>query len=303
MFGGKKTFQALKGAFERAFVTFKQIYAFEAFTAHLRTPGMNPASQTDRHRDWEKRILSARKGGFDVGSLSVRVLEQWHRTGWYEMFYNRWHGDPMTTKPIVRLGQSIVPQMQTDEDDHGEDPDEHMQDHTTANADLPEREQSVQLLAPPPLPPPHGPPGMGAAYTPVHGVNGINPFGVPTPEVSALPDLSRAGYPTDQTLQALVGLTQNMMASFTQLMTQMREESRANAEISRKREERELEMARARREEEKRKADREQADWERVRERDRERHKTTLAQETLANTVDPGVKAAAAEYLKRIFQD
>lgn len=50
---------------------------------------MNPAAQTDRHRDWEKRILAARKAGFDVGSLSVRVLEQWYRTGWYEMFYNR----------------------------------------------------------------------------------------------------------------------------------------------------------------------------------------------------------------------
>lgn len=97
-FGGRKTFLAVKGCYERNFVVFKQIYAFETFTAnmHHQTDG-SPADQerlrseneTERLREYEKKIYAARKAGFHVGNLSSRILDHWHRTGWYTLFYDR----------------------------------------------------------------------------------------------------------------------------------------------------------------------------------------------------------------------
>lgn len=88
VFGGKKTYQALKGCYERNFNLFKQIYTFEAYHA-----GNGPLSMTtegDRLREYERRLQLARKAGCDVGNLNARTIDHWHRSGWYSLFYRRW---------------------------------------------------------------------------------------------------------------------------------------------------------------------------------------------------------------------
>lgn len=87
MFNNKKTYQALKGCYERNFNLFRQIYAFQTFSDRLgpivaRTDG-------DRIREYEKRLADARKDGCDVGSVNARTIDHWHRTGWYKLFYSR----------------------------------------------------------------------------------------------------------------------------------------------------------------------------------------------------------------------
>ncbi|KAF5367092.1 hypothetical protein D9758_003975 [Tetrapyrgos nigripes] len=102
VFGGKKTYQALKGCYERNFNLFKQIYSFETFHNQNGTLGVNPnLSEADSLREYERRLHTARKAGCDVGNITARTIDNWHRNGWYELFYRRWHGDPATTRPTV----------------------------------------------------------------------------------------------------------------------------------------------------------------------------------------------------------
>ncbi|KAF9484353.1 hypothetical protein BDN70DRAFT_917724 [Pholiota conissans] len=110
VFGGKKTYQALKGCYERNFNLFKQIYAFES--AHGQPAGGGAAlaalSEADRLREYERRLALVRKGS-DVGSITARTIDHWHRVGWYDLFYRRWHGDPATTRPVqVPQGRTSI---------------------------------------------------------------------------------------------------------------------------------------------------------------------------------------------------
>jgi predicted AAA+ superfamily ATPase len=88
-FGGRKTFLAVKGCYERNFVVFKQIYAFETFTSGMQQADVDSDSEVDRLREYERRIYAARKAGFHVGNLSSRILDHWHRMGWYATFHSR----------------------------------------------------------------------------------------------------------------------------------------------------------------------------------------------------------------------
>jgi hypothetical protein len=88
-FGGRKTFLAVKGCYERNFVVFKQIYAFETFTVGMQQADVDSESEVDRLREYERRIYAARKAGFHVGNLSSRILDHWHRMGWYGTFHSR----------------------------------------------------------------------------------------------------------------------------------------------------------------------------------------------------------------------
>ncbi|EIM91444.1 uncharacterized protein STEHIDRAFT_137143 [Stereum hirsutum FP-91666 SS1] len=121
-FGGRKTFLAVKGCYERNFVVFKQIYAFETFTAnmHHQNPTQSEGgtsvdqeasnqrlrseNETERLREYERKIYAARKAGFHVGNLSSRILDHWHRMGWYALFYHRFHGDPNIHRPAQGSG-------------------------------------------------------------------------------------------------------------------------------------------------------------------------------------------------------
>lgn len=89
VFGSKKTYQALKGCYERNFNLFKQIYAFESFHAHAGNLTVSSLSEADRLREYERRLQTARKAGCDVGNITARTIDHWHRVGWYDLFYRR----------------------------------------------------------------------------------------------------------------------------------------------------------------------------------------------------------------------
>jgi len=89
VFGGKKTYQALKGCYERNFNLFKQIYAFETFHTQLGNGPVNFAAEGDRLREYERRLHIARKGGCDVGNVGAKTIDHWHRSGWYGLFFRR----------------------------------------------------------------------------------------------------------------------------------------------------------------------------------------------------------------------
>lgn len=87
MFDRKKSYQALKGCYERNFNLFKQIYALENALGH---PGaLRANAESERLREYERRITSARKSGCDVGNITARTVEHWFNRGWYQLFFQR----------------------------------------------------------------------------------------------------------------------------------------------------------------------------------------------------------------------
>jgi len=81
------------------------------------------------------------------------------------------------------------------------------------------------------------------------------------------------------------------------------EDRRAKLELMKRKDEREQEDSRIRREMDKRREEREVVELERAREREKIKQRSDLATELLSNpNVDSGVKEAAADFLKKLFQ-
>lgn len=56
-------------------------------------------SDADRLREYERRLQIARKAGSDVGNITARTIDHWHRVGWYDLFYQRYGHCSITTDP------------------------------------------------------------------------------------------------------------------------------------------------------------------------------------------------------------
>jgi len=107
----------------------------------------------------------------------------------------------------------------------------------------------------------------------------------------------------EQTVAHLTGLTQTLIATYAHMVQSQSEDSRAKLEFMKRREEREQEDSRIRRDMDKRKEEREIGELERTREREKIKQKSDLATDLLSNpSVDAGVKEAAADFLKKLFQ-
>ena len=107
----------------------------------------------------------------------------------------------------------------------------------------------------------------------------------------------------EQTVSHLTGLTQSLIASYAHMVQSQSEDSRARLEFMKRRDEREQEDSRIRREMDKRKEEREIVELERTREREKIKQKSDLATDLLSNpNVDAGVREAAADFLKKLFQ-
>jgi len=107
----------------------------------------------------------------------------------------------------------------------------------------------------------------------------------------------------EQTVVHLAGMTQTLIASYAHMVQSQSEDSRAKLEFLKRRDEREQEDSRLRREMDKRREEREIVELERTREREKIKQKSDLATELLSNpTVDAGVREAAADFLKKLFQ-
>ncbi|KAK7044172.1 Histone acetyltransferase [Paramarasmius palmivorus] len=337
VFGGKKTYQALKGCFERNFNLFKQIYAFESF--HAQQPSVLDMPDADRLREYEKRLQVARRAGCDVGNITARTIDHWHRVGWYGLFHQRWHGDPQTTKP-TGSGRGGHPA-------NGDDPDP--EDESGGVDFTPDPlvgvSPRVTSHAPPPPPPnTNGIPSASSQDRTHHITSFINPqqtlshsptthttamngiqssttaipnlpktsIPTPTPTLPTVPNTPLVSSPQTQTTGAgtsdsspvNITLTQGMINSYLQFLQIQTQTGKMKLEYLRRREEREELESAQRREIERLRAEREAQEYEHNKQTAMIKQKTDKAIELLSNpNVDASVKHSAGEFLKKLFSE
>ena len=287
-------------------------------------------SEVDRLREYERRIYAARKAGFHVGNLSSRILDHWHRMGWYNVFFqrhvsvlstytppgsdavdhHRWNGDPGVRRPPGRartMGPpSTVPMLaQVPEEPHiepairNEGPPVH--DHAVAG---PSHDRTYEHDHHPSAYPTHDP--GESMPSPPH-----TPSTVPANQqyagahgyaVSTAAGPTTVPGPVDQNMANFATMAQTMMSACMRLLQAQSEDSKIRLEYLRRREEREEEESRVRADAEKRRQEREAAEWERLQRDAKVKQRSELATELLSNpSVDGGVRQAAGEYLKKLF--
>ncbi|KAJ7116421.1 hypothetical protein C8R44DRAFT_627545 [Mycena epipterygia] len=299
VYGSKKTYQALKGCYERNFNLFKQIYAFETFHVHAGSGPITSQGEADRLRDYERRLVAARRAGCDVGNITARTIDHWHRTGWYDLFYRRWHGDPATTKPAATRGAgsgSMNPL-------GGDDPDVD-DDQTLDFSDSPSGSNGINNQPPPaPLPSyvsPHQ--TLRDAAPPPMVVRAPTPAAPPAPTPAPMP----LPLPPPTTDQAIVNLplTQGMISAYLQFLQVQTQTGKQKLEYMRRREEREEKESTQRRELERLRMERETAEFEHNKQSSNTKQRADRAIELLGSAVvDASVKQAAGDYLKKLFMD
>lgn len=237
-------------------------------------------------REYERRLQSARKSGCDVGNVTARTIDHWHRVGWYELFYrryvsvnkeylskslileihsDRWHGDPATTRPAQSRNTTVGGPNQNG----GEDPD--IEDDTQINFPDPvimpnginnishDRTHPVNFINPQTLREPIIPP---PSISPITGAGGSgqqyngNGTGVPP-----APSSSSAPSNPDQTLVTLT-IPQGMLSTYLQFLQVQTQTGKLKLEYLRRREEREEKESAQRRETERLRMEREAAEFE-----------------------------------------
>ncbi|KAF8624527.1 hypothetical protein AX15_005838 [Amanita polypyramis BW_CC] len=297
VFGSKKTYQALKGCYERNFNLFKQIYAFETFNGHSGASIMT-LPEADRLREYERRLQTARKAGCDVGNITARTIDHWHRVGWYDLFYRRWHGDPATTRPIQSRtnGQGASTSVTVEE----ADPDDDQPTMDFSSTDPIQMSNGINGL-------PHDRSHHMNTY-----FNPPNPRDIPPLPTSP----SAAGGPTQpnpsssSTISATdstivnIPVTQSLLQTYLQFLQVQTQTGKMKLEYLRRREEREERESVLRRDMERLKMEREAAEFEHNKQTVNTKQKMDRAIEVLGNhTLDPSLKQAAGDYLKRLFMD
>lgn len=308
VFGGKKTYQALKGCYERNFNLFKQIYAFEVYHAPSDNGPISMIIEGERLREYERRLQLARKGGCDVGNLNARTIDHWHRSGWYNLFYRRWaqsidnpstkpspfrrwNGDPAVTRPSTRHNANGAPGGVGG----------------TVNSDeVEDEENSLDISDPPHSAPPQ------VARTPPYSqpVNSQPAAGLDHITVEAGPSSSptqpmvpgqKPASPQPEQSHIHFSVPQNLMAACLQLLQAQAQHSKLKIDYLRRREEREEKESSVRQELERRRFERDQAD----RENNKEfgiKQRAQVAMEVMGNPkVDPSVRQAAVDYLKNLL--
>ncbi|RDX57558.1 hypothetical protein OH76DRAFT_1395390 [Lentinus brumalis] len=103
LFPGRKSYTALKSCYHRNLEVFKQVHAFQVFSAnHFRQlQAENPNAEQP---SVESMLDAARVAGLNVGSLNVKVIDRWYETGWFDLFKKRYREDPKTGLPTAYYG-------------------------------------------------------------------------------------------------------------------------------------------------------------------------------------------------------
>ncbi|KAF9237605.1 hypothetical protein BU15DRAFT_88618 [Melanogaster broomeanus] len=295
VFAGKKTYQALKGCYERNFNLFKQMYAFEAFHAHSGSPPVASVNEGDRLREYERRIQSARKGGCDVGNLNARTIDHWHRIGWYNIFYRRWNGDPATTRTPTRHNGNGPPSS------GGAGRVEEVDDE----------DNSLDMSEPPPPPPPPQPQHtpspsysqpMSSQHFTVEDHAVVAEAGASRSPNRSVPSFQKPVSPQPEQSLVNFSIPQNLMAACLQVLQAQAQHSKLKLDYLRRREEREEKENSARQEMERIRLEREQAEWEHNKESITIKQRAQLATDLMSNPVVEGsVRQAAVDYLKKLF--
>lgn len=298
VFSGKKTYQALKGCYERNFNLFKSIHTFEAFHIRAGNPPVTAINENDRLREYERRIQLSRKGGCDIGNVNARTVDHWHRTGWYELFRKRWENDSHSTgsRHTTNGGSGTAPVGGGDDDDDDRTPDV-VETAPNQPKTLITQSYTRPLSQPQPQPQPQL----------------VNSHMSTVPEI--LPPETRPSSSGSRTLAsnhpspadpppANVPVPHHMLTACLQLLQAQVQHSKFKLDYLRKREEREEKESIARREIERLRLEREQAEWEHNKESVKMKQRAQLATDLLSNpVVDGSVRQAAMDYLKKLFAD
>ncbi|KAF7317016.1 hypothetical protein HMN09_00436000 [Mycena chlorophos] len=328
VFGNKKTYQALKGCYERNFNIFKQIYVFENYHQQAGTgPHPTSPSETDRIREYERRLTLAKRAGCEVGNISARVIDHWHRIGWYDLFHRRydgelaeaaaenaqgrWHGDPAAAMRM--RGQ------QQHHHHHNMPDDNDVDDDQTLDYDSPHPMNTHP--PPPPIPPQtplhHNPhltfisphqtlresqtPQASSTAPTGHSPSPIAPP-MQTPIPPAIVPLAASSGSSEPTV-VNVSLTQGMISAYMQFLQMQTQTGKQKLEFLRRRDEREEKESSSRRETEKSRAEREKAEFEHNKQIALLKARGDRAVEVLNSPMmDPALKQAAAEYLRKTFE-
>ncbi|KAH6913062.1 hypothetical protein BKA70DRAFT_1097106 [Coprinopsis sp. MPI-PUGE-AT-0042] len=311
IFEGKKTYQALKGCYERNFNVFKQVYACETFNQQR---GVAPSpNETERLREYERRIQNARKASIDIGNITARNLEHWYSRGWYQLFFDRrvlWHGDPATTKPVVaRAAASANAHNGGADDGEDEDMPGPQPPNSSTAIEFPQADPTLLTNAltnglshdrPPP-----------AAQHPHHGYINAQTLGnannnrpehpLSHPQVNGqVPIASGSG--GGDTPAVSLSMTPQMLNTFMQFCQAQTHASKVKMEYLRRREEREEKEHRTRLEAEQLRLERDRFELEQL------KNKSKLVREKAfellsANDIDPGLKKAASEYVRKMLSE
>lgn len=293
VFGGKKTYQALKGCYERNFNLFKQIYAFESYSPH--SPNISGLSEADRLREYERRLHLAKKAGCDVGNISARTIDHWHRMGWYELFYRRWHGDPATTRPSGSRPSGGTSGLGDDDGD-----DEPTLDYTDpipppitpVNHDR-THQMTFMTHNQPTQHPPAQPP-TPASTTPMSTATTLT-------SNSIVPSLTTTPMSPDASAISIT-MSHSMASAYLQFLQTQTNHGKMKLEYLRRREEREEKESRQRHEIERLRLEREAAEFEHNKLTSNIKQKADKAIELLGNPMmDASIKQAAGDYLKKLF--
>ncbi|KAJ7039611.1 hypothetical protein C8F04DRAFT_1317664 [Mycena alexandri] len=321
VYGSKKTYQALKGCYERNFNLFKQIYAFETYHAHAGSGPITAHGEADRLRDYERRLGAARRAGCDVGNITARTIDHWHRAGWYDLFYRRWHGDPATTKAVPTRGVGTSSSNALG----GDDPDVD-DDQTLDFSDSPSGSNVPSNPQPPPPPPPapqqqqqhhhqHVPsyvspqPYVSPSQTLRDAIPPPIPPRAPSPVAAPMPTpvpppvpMPVAGASNEQSL-VNIPLTQGMISAYLQFLQVQTQTGKQKLEYMRRREEREERESSQRRELERLRIEREVAEFEHNKVSAKIKQNADRAIEVLgsATITDMSLKQSAGDYLKKLF--
>ncbi|KAJ3784655.1 hypothetical protein GGU10DRAFT_271005 [Lentinula aff. detonsa] len=293
VFGSKKTYQALKGCYERNFNLFKQIHIFETFLGGNGSLELNAnLSEADSLREYERRLAGARKAGCDVGNITARTIDQWHRNGWYGLFYLRWNGDPATTRTansrLIHTQSNdpggVAHDDTDDNEDHGLDFSEPL---STGSPSF----SSTSTLS-----------SANTASSTVTSSTSSNSNPSSSTSASSLSSTSSTISPSSDQAVVNLTITQSMVSSYIQYLQVQTQTSKMKLEYMRKREEREERDSQQRRELERLKLDREKAEFDHKQSSANTKQKADRAIELLGNDkVDVTVKQAASEFLKRLF--
>jgi len=250
-------------------------------------------SEADRLREYERRLQIARKTGSDVGNITARTIDHWHRVGWYDLFYRRWHGDPATTRPIQGRTSGVGGNMNGGQvgGDEGDDEEPMLDfnDPSTLNGLNGMSHDRHVYMNPQNLPNiPNPNPIPTAIPNPIPNTIQNPPLPIPPTNPGLRPPGQMPPPPVPELPAMNIPITQDVMARGLHLLNLQTQVAQEKLEYLRRREAREV------------------SEYTQIKEVvdkvNMARHKSERAIELLSHAhADPSLKHAATEYLRKLL--
>ncbi|KAI0038971.1 hypothetical protein FA95DRAFT_1612960 [Auriscalpium vulgare] len=121
--GTKRTSKSIQGRFERLFKTYKKILQYNSFTG-----GAGDGDDDDGSDDYIlRRIAKAREHGKQVDNLTPRIVKEFTKKGWFNLFNKRMAGNPAAAREKVWASNMLSSDNEIEEpsenSDNGDDAD------------------------------------------------------------------------------------------------------------------------------------------------------------------------------------